>query len=131
MAVSFNQYWNAWTKVIERMPAADDVDDHDRADHHRPDPNRHAQKGFQGQAGTLVLRDQIEHADRDDDDHRDLAQSPRSEPELGEVRNGVRPGAAQRGRDEQQQSEVAGGESDRIPQRVGAVLGDQPGDAEK
>ena len=50
----------------------------------------------------------------------------RAEPELGEVGHGVGAGAAQRRRDEQQQPEIAGGESDRIPQRVGAVLGDSP-----
>ena len=63
--------------------------------------------------------------------HRQLAQQRSTEPELREVRHGVGAGPAQRGRDEQQQAEVPGGEPDRIPQGVGTVLRDQPGDAEE
>jgi hypothetical protein len=112
-------------------PARDDIGDDDPADYQRPDPNRHAEKRFQRQAGALILRHQIEHADHYDDEHRDLAQPCRAEPELREVRHRVRTRPAQRCGDEQQQPQIAGGEADRIPQRIGAVFGDQPGDTEK
>ncbi len=56
-----------------------------------------------------------------------------TEPELREIGggDGVRAGAAQGRRDEQQQPEVTGGEPDRIPQRVRTVLRDEAGDTEK
>ena len=131
IAVSFSQYWKACTNVMDRIPPRDDVGDDDAADRQWANPNRHAEQGFQRQTGALILRHQVEHADHDDDQHRDLAQPRRAEPELREVRHGVCARPAQRRGDEQQQAQIAGGEADRIPQRVGAVLGDQPGDAEK
>jgi hypothetical protein len=110
---------------------SDDIGDDDPADHQRTDPNRHAQKGFQHQTGALVLRHQVKHANHHHDKHRDLAQPRRAQPELREIGHGVGARPPQRRGDEQQQPEVPGGETDRIPQRVGAVLGDQPRHPEK
>ena len=112
-------------------PAADYVGDDDRGNRHWPYPKGQSQKDVQRQTGTLVLGDEIEHADDDDEKHGRCAQPGRGEPEFGEVGHRVRAGTAQRRGDEHQQSEVAGGEADGVPQRVGAILGDQPCNAEK
>ncbi len=53
------------------------------------------------------------------------------EPGLGEVRQRVGAGPAQRGGDEDEQHEVAHGVADREPQHVGAEGVDQSGDAEE
>ena len=55
----------------------------------------------------------------------------RAEPDLAEVGQGERARAAQRRGHEQQQRQVAGGEADRVPEHVDAVLEDQAGDAEE
>ena len=53
------------------------------------------------------------------------------QPQLAEVGQGERARAAQRRGHEEQQRQVAGGEPDRVPEHVDAVLEDQPGDAEE
>ena len=47
--MSFSQYWNACTKVMERIPPPTTLAITIAADGQRPDPYRHAEKGFQGQ----------------------------------------------------------------------------------
>jgi hypothetical protein len=111
--------------------AADHIDDHDGADDYRPHPDRKPQQGLQRQPGALILRDQVEHADEHHDQHRDLAQSRRGQAELGKVGDRVCARATQRRGHEQQQPEIARREPDRVPQRIGTVLGDQARNTEK
>jgi hypothetical protein len=53
--------------------ATDHVDDHDGADGHGPHPDRKPKKRLERQACALILRNEVEHADDDHDQHRDLA----------------------------------------------------------
>ncbi len=124
--------------VLERLDegdrahaAADDVADDDDGDRDDADPVGNPEQDVQCQSRALELGDEVEHADDGDDHHRQGAQPSRTEPELREVRHGVGAGPAQRGGDEQQQTQVARGEAHRVPQGVGAVLGDESGYAEK
>ena len=56
---------------------------------------------------------------------------PRAEPGLGEVGQRVGARAAHRGRDDDEQHEVAQGVADRQPEHVDALVVDEPGDAEE
>src|SRR5690606_17704392 len=85
----------------------------------------------QGEPGALQLGQQIQPADAD---HQHAGHPPdrlRGEPRLGEVGQRVGAGAAQRGGDEEQQHQIAGGVADRVPEHVRALDQDEPGDAQE
>ncbi len=112
-------------------PAGDDVEHDDDRDDERADPPRGPGDGPQREAGALELRQQVEPADADDEHRRQPAHGPRPQPDLGEVRQRVRAGAAQRRRDECEEDQVARGVPDRVPEDVDAEGEDEARDAEE
>ena len=50
IAVSFTQYWKAWTKVMLRIPPTATLSGDHHADHHRADPGRRAGDRVAGSA---------------------------------------------------------------------------------
>ena len=130
-AVSLSQYWNACTKVIARMPPSATFAVTTAATSRAPERVRGAGHRGQGQPGALELRHQVQPTDEDHEGGGQDAEPTRAQPQLAEVGQGERPGAAQRRGHEEQQGQVAGGEPDRVPEHVHAVLEDQPRDAEE
>ena len=74
-AVSLSQYWNAWTKVIARMPPSATLAVTTAGD--QQGPTGYGRTGHRGQRepGALQLRHQVEPADEDDEDGGQGAQS--------------------------------------------------------
>ncbi|KYG51306.1 hypothetical protein AWI43_28060 [Streptomyces sp. WAC04657] len=112
-------------------PAGGDRPRDDEGDEQAADPVGGAGEDLQGEPGALELRQQVQPADADDEEAGEPPGAPGFEPGLGEVGEGVRAGAAQRGGDEDQQDEVAGGVADRVPEHGGALDEDESGDAEE
>lgn len=112
--------------AARRDRAGDDDGDDEPAD-----PFGRAGEDLQRQARPLELRQQVEPADADDEQAGQTPHPGRFEAGLGEVGERVRAGAAQRGGDEDQQHQVSGGVTDGVPQHVGALEQDEPGDAEE
>ncbi len=111
-------------------PGGHDRGDDDGDDHPAQPAGRPAEHG-QRQSGALELRQQVQPADPDDEGSREPPHPLGGEPCLGEVGQRVGARAAQRGGDEEEQDEVAGGVADRVPEHVGPLDEDQSGDAEE
>ncbi|GKQ35395.1 hypothetical protein ALMP_19380, partial [Streptomyces sp. A012304] len=104
--------------------------DDDGDDHPAEGVGRPGEDG-ERQPRALELRQQIEPADADDEGAREPSYRLGGEAGLGEVGEGVGAGAAQRGGDEKEQHQVAGGVADRVPEHVRALHQDQARDAEE
>lgn len=124
--------------VLERLDEGDAAHaagghDHrdDDGDDHRTEPVGRAGEHGEGESGALQLGQQVEPADADDEGAREPPYRVRGEPGLGEVGQRVGAGAAQRGGDEQQQHQIAGGVADRVPEHVRALDEDEARDAEE
>ena len=105
-------------------------DEHHDADQQAAGPARCPDLGRQRERGTLQLGHEVEPADQ----HHQQAGLRRTAVEpagAGRSRAACTPRAAQRGGDESEQDQVAGGVADRVPQHVEAVGEHQPGDAEE
>ena len=111
--------------------AGEHADEHHEGDDQAAEPGVEAGGQPQRQARALELGDQVEPADADDQHRRDRPDVPRPEPGLGEVGQRVGARAAQRGGDQDQQHEVAGGPADGVPEHLRAEGEHQAGDAEE
>ena len=107
------------------------VDGDDRRHQDDADPVGRAGHDSERQAGPLELGQQIEPADEEHDRRGQRTDAGAAQPRLREVGNRVGAKAPQRGRDEQQQGQIAGGEAERLPQGAGPELHLQAGNPQK
>jgi hypothetical protein len=124
--------------VVERLhqghaahPARQDVERHDDSDDDLADPERRAGEGAQGESRTLELRDEVEHADGDDEQAGGVPRPSRLDAQLGEVGQRVGARAPERRGDEYEQQQVARRPPDRQPEHVDTAGEDEAGDAEE
>ncbi|CAM5690368.1 hypothetical protein SVIOM74S_09475 [Streptomyces violarus] len=101
--------------------AGGDGGGHDDGDDHSAEPVGRPGQHRQGQSGALELGQQIQPAHADDEGTGQPPYGLGGEAGLGEVGKRVGAGAAQRGGDEEEQDQVAGGVADRVPEHVGAL----------
>ena len=104
---------------------------HDQRDDDGAGPAGRADRGLEGDAGALELREEVEPADGD---HQHRAHRPDHagvEARLGEVGQRVGAGPAQRRGHQHEQHEVAGRPADRVPEHLRAEGQHQAGDAEE
>ena len=105
--------------------------EHHGADEHPTEPGGCAGEEAQREVRRLQLHEEIDPADDDHEQGHDPAHASTLEAVLGEVRQRVGPRPAQRGRDEDEQHEVADRVAHRQPQAVRAVGPQEPGHAEE